>query len=163
MDELKIKLEKVRLCRGRVEVLLPEGFKDMPDYLAKKKYPSKHRPPIILMNENNLVNYTFHLMEKPLPWSQLEIAAKSFVKNLKLTMPQAKFDELEFGERRQGKIAWITYESMAIDADIFNLVFLTAIEGKLLYGSFNCVLELKEQWKDIAMQSILSIEEVGEE
>lgn len=48
--------EKVKLFRKQMEILIPEGFKDMPDYVAKKKYPSKHRPPVILMDKNNMVN-----------------------------------------------------------------------------------------------------------
>ena len=34
--------EKVKLFRKQMEILIPEGFKDMPDYVARKKYPSKH-------------------------------------------------------------------------------------------------------------------------
>ena len=43
--------EKVKLFRKQMEILIPEGFKDMPDYVAKKKYPSKHRPPVILIEK----------------------------------------------------------------------------------------------------------------
>ena len=50
--------EKVKLFRKQMEILIPEGFKDMPDYVARKKYPSKHRPPVILMDKNNMVNFT---------------------------------------------------------------------------------------------------------
>ncbi len=32
--------EKVKLFRKQMEILIPEGFKDMPDYVAKKKYPN---------------------------------------------------------------------------------------------------------------------------
>lgn len=35
--------EKVKLFRKQMEILIPEGFKDMPDYVAKKKYPSDRK------------------------------------------------------------------------------------------------------------------------
>ena len=53
--------EKVKLFRKQMEILIPEGFKDMPDYVARKKYPSKHRPPVILMDKNNMVNFNTSL------------------------------------------------------------------------------------------------------
>ena len=143
--------EKVKLFRKQMEILIPEGFKDMPDYVAKKKYPSKHRPPVILMDKNNMVNFTFHLME-------------GFVKSMKQVYVNAKFQELQYGERNDGgKIAWLAYETMAIDADIFNIMFITPLEGKLLYGSFNCILGMQDEWEEIAMYCIRTITKVEEE
>ena len=75
--------EKVKLFRKQMEILIPEGFKDMPDYVARKKYPSKHRPPLILMDKNNMVNFTFHLMDMTLAEGQLNKAAEGFVKSMK--------------------------------------------------------------------------------
>ena len=138
--------EKVKLFRKQMEILIPEGFKDMPDYVAKKKYPSKHRPPVILMDKNNMVNFTFHLMDMALAEGQLKKAAEGF------------------GERNDGgKIAWLAYETMAIDADIFNIMFITPLEGKLLYGSFNCILGMQDEWEEIAMYCIRTITKVEEE
>lgn len=120
--------EKVKLFRKQMEILIPEGFKDMPDYVAKKKYPSKHRPPVILMDKNNMVNFTFHLMDMALAEGQLKKAAEGFVKSMKQVYVNAKFQELQYGERNDGgKIAWLAYETMAIDADIFNIMFIMIV------------------------------------
>lgn len=162
MEQLNMNLEQIRLFRGRMAVSLPEGFRDMPDYLARKKYPSKYRPPVILMDAQNLVNVTFHLMEQPLPETQLEKAMKALVRNLKQTFPQANFDEITYADRKGGRVAWIPYAGMAMDADIFYIVFLTPLNGKVLYGSFNCPLEMRGQWEDVAVNIIGSIVE-GEE
>ena len=54
VDTMEMVYEKVKLFRKQMEILIPEGFKDMPDYVARKKYPSKHRPPVILMDKNNI-------------------------------------------------------------------------------------------------------------
>ena len=156
--------EKVKLFRKQMEILIPEGFKDMPDYVAKKKYPSKHRPPVILMDKNNMVYFTFHLMDMALAEGQLKKAAEGFVKSMKQVYVNAKFQELQYGERNDGgKIAWLAYETMAIDADIFNIMFITPLEGKLLYGSFNCILGMQDEWEEFAMYCIRTITKVEEE
>lgn len=156
--------EKVKLFRKQMEILLPKGFKDMPDYIAKKKYPSKHRPPVILMNEDNRVNFTFHLMDMALAESQLKKAAEGFVKSMKQVYTNAKFQDLQYDERNDGsRIAWLSYESMAIDADIFNMMFITSLEGKMLYGSFNCIRGMQNEWEETAVYCIRTIKRLEEE
>lgn len=161
---MEMAFEKVKLFRKQMEIFLPEGFKDMPDYIAKKKYPSKHRPPMILMNEDNCVNFTFHLMDVALAENQLEKAADGFAKSMKQVYTNAKFQELQYGKRNDGsKMAWLSYESMAIDADMFNIMFITSLDGKMLYGSFNCILEMQKDWEEIALYCIRSIKQTEEE
>lgn len=161
MEETQMNFEPVKLFRGRMEVLLPENLKDMPDYLAKRKYPSKHRPPVILMNEDNTVNYSFHLMETPLPQSQIEKAMAGMVKGLRKAMPQAKFEEVQYEEGQEGKIAWAAYENEVMDGRLFYIVFVTSLDGKLLYGAFNCPVEMREEWEKYALYSMKSIKKTG--
>ena len=46
---------------------------------------------------------------------------------------------------------------------IFNIMFITPLEGKLLYGSFNCILEMQDEWEEIAMYCIGTIKKAEEE
>ena len=86
------------------------------------------------------------------------------MKSMKQVYVNAKFQELQYGKRNDGgKIAWLAYETMAIDADIFNIMFITPLEGKLLYGSFNCILGMQDEWEEIAMYCIRTITKVEEE
>ena len=52
---------------------------------------------------------------------------------------------------------------MAIDADMFNIMFITSLDGKMLYGSFNCILEMQKDWEEIAMYCIRSIKQTEED
>lgn len=153
--------ETVKLFRGRMSVALPPDFKDMPDYIAKKKYPSKFRPPVIMMNKDTTVNYLFHLMEQPLPKAELENAAKGFYINIKRTYPKGIFDEIKIIDRVDGKAAWFAYDTPVMDGKLFNVAYLTDIGGKLMYGAFNCILEDKDIWTDRVLYSIASIQEAG--
>ena len=161
MDKPQVNYEQIKLFRGRMKILLPENLKDMPDYLAKKKYPSKHRPPVILMNEDNTVNYSFHLMENPLPENQLEKAMGGMIKGLKKAMPQAEFEKTSYVEENGKKIAWTAYENEVLDGRLFFIVFMTPVDGKVLYGAFNCPAKMREEWEEHALYSIKSITEAG--
>lgn len=151
--------KEVKLFRGRMSILLPENFKDMPDYIAKKKYPSKHRPPIIITSEDTLVNYLFNLLEKTLPKPEMGNAVQGLYDNLKRSQPMSRFDKINMIDRVNGQAAWFSYESQVLDADLFQIAYVTDIEGKLMCGAFNCLAADKNKWFDDALYSIRSIRE----
>lgn len=153
--------ETVKLFRSRMEAEIPGNFVDMPDYIAKKKYPSKHRPPVILMSKDASVNYSFHLMDVPLNQEEMMEAGNGFYLNMKKLTPMGHFDELKEIAREDGsKVACFAYEAPTINEDIFGIIYVTEIGGKLLYGGFNCILKDKEIWEEAAFHTIRSIKEV---
>lgn len=157
----EIVYETVKLFRGRMEIRLPEGFVDMPDYLAKRKYPSKYRPPVILMSKDTLVNYGFQLTEAPLARRQLPDAIEGFLYNSRRIMPAARFGEIQYTDRVDGQAAYFSYVAPAADTDIFQITYITDIEGKLLHGMFNCLLQERENWEETALSSIRSVKEAN--
>lgn len=156
-----IMFETIKLFRGRMEIRLPEGFVDMPDYLAKRKYPSKYRPPVILMSKDTLVNYGFQLTEAPLAGKQLRDAIEGFLYQSRRIMPAAHFGEIQYTDRVDGQVAYFSYEVPAADTDIFQITYITDIEGKLLHGMFNCLSQERENWEETALSSIRSVKEVN--
>lgn len=157
---LQLEFKEVKLFRGRMTILLPANFMDMPDYLAKRKYPSKYRPPVIMTSEDTLVNYLFNLMETPLPKSEIENAAKGLYDSLKRTQPMGVFDKISMIDRINGQVAWFFYHTKTLDAELFQIAYITDIHGKLMYGAFNCLLEEKNNWFENILYSIRSIHEV---
>ena len=153
--------ETVKLFRSRIEVEIPCDFVDMPDYVAKKKYPSKHRPPVILMSRDTAINYSFNLMDVPLKQEDMMRAGDGFYINMKKMTPTGCFEDLQEITREDGmKVVSFSYEAPAVDEDIFGIIYLTAIRGKLLYGGFNCLLRDRQIWEDTAFHTIRSIREV---
>ncbi len=72
-----------------------------------------------------------------------------------------RFDEINMIDRINGQAAWFSYITQVLDADLFQIAYITDIEGKLMYGVFNCLAEDKDNWFDNALYSITSIREVG--
>lgn len=153
--------ENRKLFRGRMEILLPNNFKDMPDYIAKKKYPSKFRPPIIMMNEDTTVNYLFNLLDAALPKTEIEKATEGLFNTLKRNHPTGEFGQISIADREDGQVVWFAYETQVMDAELFNIAYVTDIDGKVMNGSFNCLLAYKDIWINRVIYSIRSIQEVG--
>lgn len=56
---------------GKVSILLPEGFIDMPSEIARIKYPSEQRSQEIMTSDDGTVNFTFSLFEADFNEGQL--------------------------------------------------------------------------------------------
>lgn len=46
----------------------------------------------------------------------------------------------------------------AVDAKIYNLMYITELEGRMLMCSFNCMESQKSEWESKAKQALNSIE-----
>ena len=157
----EIIFESRELFRRRMKISLPNHFTDMPDYLAKKKYPSKYRPPLIMMDEDTTVNYLFNLLETCLPKTEIGKATDGLYKNLKRVYPNGRFDKVNFIDRQNGIVAWFSYETKVTDDELFQIAYVTDIDGKVMNGAFNCQLGNKDFWFDKVLYSIRSIEDLG--
>ena len=63
---------ETQLFDGRMQVMLPQSFQDMPSGLARLKYPMEQRPQVIRTNERTDINFTFSLPDQPLENSQVK-------------------------------------------------------------------------------------------
>lgn len=64
-------------------------------------------------------------------------------------------------ERINGSdLAVFEFTSQAMDTKVYNLMFLTELDGKLLIGTFNCTEASKKDWQSRA-KGILSFVRKG--
>ncbi len=157
---MAVRYELVSLFEGRMEIMLPEGFREMPEEMAKWKYPSIYRPPIIMMSGDTRVNCYFCLMDVPLPAEETVRAAEGLRTNIKRNQTVEWTGEVV--EKPDGKAAWFTYENRTLDENAWNMVFVTGIGGKLVYGGFNCPRGEEQEWAGRAEYSISTIQDKTE-
>ena len=159
----KIEFQETLLFQGKMTLLLPVSFVDMPQKIAKIKYPSEQRPQIIKTDLLGSTNFAFNLFDKGIKPTQMESAADSMKAILKKVNPANIF--YESGTESLGKtmLSWFEFKGHGIDTQIYYIVFLTSIGGKLLHGIFNCAIKDMETWKEAAFQVIRSIQDKTEE
>lgn len=152
-----MRLEEQYIFDKQVRIELPTDFINMPKDLAKYKYPSEMRPQIIKCNEDMSVSIAFNLFDAPAKEEELSNIAETF-KNIISTMNPAviMYDTVEIEGRK--KVIWFSYKSYALDDQVFNILFITAIHHKLLHGVFNCAIRDKEEWPDIMKEIMKSVD-----
>ncbi|SFR89053.1 hypothetical protein [Anaeromicropila populeti] len=149
----------------RMEIWLPDTFVKMPSAIAQVKYPSSQRPQIIMTDLSSSVNFTFSLFDMEIDKEDIEDTCKGFQSIIKKVQPANVFYENDTWELGKTKVSWFDYKASAIDADIYNIVYVTSIGKNILHGIFNCMDQESADWKEAAFQVIQSIKDLtrGEE
>lgn len=145
---------------GKMSVMLPNKFIDMPLELAKMKYPMEQRPQVIKMNEQSDINFTFSILEVELKSENVQELNEGFYHIIKKAQPANVFYEKKLEEMKDTVAGWFDFKSHGLDQKLYNLMYCIPIEGKLLHGIFNSPIQDAEAWKPIVLQVIHSIKDL---
>ena len=66
-------------------------------------------------------------------------------------------------DKRHVPVGWFEFKSYGLDTDVYNLMFVSRIGGKMLHGIFNCDYEDVLEWREAARQMMYSILDLSEE
>ena len=164
-----MKMQRIKIVKDEFSMIIPEGFDVMPDNIAEYKYPAKSRPSIILTNDTATVDYKFSYILALVSEEALSELVNQTKTSLRRIFTGIKFYEENVVDVNGIKLGWFDYVSPAIGGIVYNISFLpksysetisffTWIKGKLLHGTFSCENSI-EEWKDIFLESIMSIKE----
>lgn len=155
--------ERQELFEGKVSIMLPDNFVDMPPELARIKYPMEQRPQIIKMNEDGSINFTFSFLDIDVKNENLPEVIESLYMVIRNTQPANIFYEKKVEEINDTlSVGWFDYKSHGIDQKIYNLMYCIPMNGQLLHCVFNSPLQEVDTWKPIVLQVIHSIENAAE-
>lgn len=154
-----VKFRECRLFQEKVSLWLPESFVDMPMKIARVKYPSEQRPQIIKTDLLGSTNFAFNLFDKPIKPTQMKSAADGMRDIIKKVNPANVFYEDGVEPLGDTQLAWFEFKGHGIDTQIYNIVYITSIGGKLLHGIFNCAIADRDEWRGPAFQVIRSIKD----
>lgn len=158
-----VHFEKVHVLDGKVSILLPEGFVDMPSETARIKYPSEQRPQEIMTSDDGTVNFTFSLFEADFNEGQIEDALGQFKAVIRKVNPAFIF--YDFVVETDKALGWFDFKSYGLDEQIYNVMYITPVNGKLMHGIFNCLYRDILEWKEPVHQVMMSVTDLtqGEE
>lgn len=150
------KLEAKKVLNDKVEILIPKGFTVMSEEMAKVKYPSENRPSLIYTDEKGSINIAFSHTETPVQ--------DSLLKDLKDPMKQAFTNAYKDATWYRDEVIQINGKNVGVfemltpgaDTKIYNLIFFTELDGKVLMTTFNCTEAQMEEWKPLAQEILMS-------
>lgn len=158
-----ITFQEMLLFHEKMSIWLPESFVDMPQKIARLKYPSEQRPQIIKTDLLGSTNFAFNLFDQAIKPNQMESAADGMRTILKKVNPANIFYENATEPLGETMLSWFEFKGHAMDTQIYYIMFLTSIGGNLMQGVFNCIIADMEEWRKPAFQVIRSIQDKSRE
>lgn len=151
----------LQLLSGKVEIELPKELQVMDKKMFELKYPIENPE-----NTNAYSNEdgTVSLLISPRHDNATRAELPNYQKMLDESFGRNPSVDFRKSERRtiNGK-DFIVIEMItpAMDTEVYNLMFVTSLEGKLLIGTFNCTVEKLKEWQPIAEQILSSVRVKG--
>ena len=154
---IAIDLEKRSLLNNRIELKIPTAFTIMSQDMMKTKYPSEQRPGLVYTNKSGGINVALNLTQNPADQSLIGPYKENLLQTFKSIYPSAEWKSSGVKEVNGRKVGYLELVTPALDTEIYNLVFFTDLDGKLLLCTFNCTKNSIAEWTPIAKEIMGSL------
>ena len=159
-DEL-ITFTNITLPQAKIHIYLPEQFIVMPDLVKDMKYPSKNAPDIIITSLDSMVNFGFNILSVSMEEGDTKVMSSQFQNALRNVNPSIKIKKQvnDVTTEHGNEMSWFDFKGYLIDGQNYNRMYLVKMRETVLHGIFNCPMQFKDEWGDIAEKCFMSIEE----
>lgn len=151
-------VEKNEILNGKVLALLPSGFDVMSEEMLAAKYPASNRPALVYTNEDGSINFAFNHTVNQVTEDKLPEVLPAFVQQFNSIYPQIQWFKKEIEKVNSKNFTVMEFTTPAVDTRIYNLMYITELEGRMLMCSFNCMESQKSEWESKAKQVLNSVE-----
>ena len=152
-------LSQRNILSNTVSIKLPSSFSIMDTNTLSFKYPPNNKPSEVYTNEEATINVAFKKTAQQLTNINVATEGKKIetqlVSNGKVQL--IKSEEIKSGNNN---IHVFSFYSNAVDTKVYNIMFVFAVKGKMVVGSFNCTYPLQPQWQQTAYEIIRSIKAI---
>lgn len=141
-----IEMQLTSFADGRFFLKLPKSFAPMEESLIAVKYPSGNAPTHVFTNEQTTINVALNITENNMSDDEIALYIKYMEQELSEDMQVLSSGVSEKAGRQIGQIS---FRSAAVDTDIYNHFLVFSDDGKLVLITFNCTVDLQEEWQPI--------------
>ena len=152
-----IDLEIKSLLNDKVELKIPKDFDIMSEELMKLKYPSDRRPTLVYSNESGGINVALNLTQNQASQQLIPAYKDNLVKTFKNLYLSSEWKDSGIKTINGKEVGYLELVTPAIDTEIYNLIFFTDLDGKLLLCTFNCTKKSIDQWTPTAKEIMNSL------
>jgi len=150
-------LVKLNLIDNKITVDLPSSFELMTEKMLEAKYPSNNRPTLVYTNKDGTINFAFNHTNNSIPADKLPEVLPVFVQQFNSSYPQIEWIKKNVGKVNKKDFIKLEFITPAMDSKIYNIMYVTVLEGRLLMSSFNCLESQMKDWSKDAKKSLNSI------
>lgn len=154
----KIDFLESSVLNNRIRLSIPVDFKPMEqDEILVKYQRSNSVPQEAYSNDTGTISLAFNHTSNALSLADLPDFRQSFARQFKGTLG-IEFKGSSIKNINGRDFAILEFISPAMDTNIYNLMFLTSLDNRLLICTFNCVQGEMEKWKPTSQQILNSVQ-----
>lgn len=154
----KIDILESSVLNNRIRLSIPVDFKPMEqDEILVKYQRSNSVPQEAYSNDTGTISLAFNHTSNALSLADLPDFRQSFARQFKGTLG-IEFKGSSIKNINGRDFAILEFISPAMDTNIYNLMFLTSLDNRLLICTFNCVQGEMEKWKPTSQQILNSVQ-----
>ncbi|HWZ04513.1 MAG TPA: hypothetical protein VNX40_12940 [Mucilaginibacter sp.] len=154
----QIKLVRRSLLNGKVEILVPDYFKQMSADMIAVKYPNAgQHPDAVFTDANAEVNLVISQTGQPIQPDQIGQYKDFMIATLKHARPDAVWLDNGIKTINGKQVGYFKMMTAAVDQKVFVYYFFTSLDGKVLLFTFNCTQKLLPKWKTTADAIVASL------
>jgi hypothetical protein len=153
-------LERTTVLGGKLSLLIPEGFEQMAKLKIAERYRIKgRRPTEVYGNREGTINLALRHSNSEVPADSMKALRRTFDDMLSGPQVNRYSSRLDTIDGRESVI--VEMETPSVEGVIFNYMFATSVDGRLLMVTFNCPDEVRSSWESIVHDMIGSVRFTG--
>lgn len=141
----------------KIKLVMPKDFNEMSEKDRKIKYTSENRPEIIMSNEDGSTAITLNIIESHLTNEGVLELINGMKSIIQRSNPSNIFYECKVEVINNRNIGYFDFKSIALDSNIYNIMFFFELNNKTVMGTFSCKYSEYVNWRNIAFKIIRSI------
>lgn len=128
-------------------VQIPEEIKEASDGRIKEKFPYQPKPQEVRMDEEGNRMITFNLLENLLEEEQVLPAIREVQRVINHKIPESIRTHARCMKLPAGMMGWFSFITGGLLDDVYHIMFLIPVSGKLMLGTchFPAAIELQEK------------------
>lgn len=135
-------MQKAELYDKKVEVMVPPDFKQMTKEEIQKRFTRGTLPEIVYADKKGSPSVSASLKDAPANQKTIEAYVDVIEKSIKTPLPQST--TIEKGTKK-------------VNGDIYNYMFFTDLDNKLLLLNFSCMNRSLSEWADYINKTFSSL------
>jgi hypothetical protein len=152
----KTLLKPTTILDGKLEILIPEGFRLMSEEMLALKYPSERRPTVVYTNEPGTINIAVNHTQDRIPADGLKQLHQTLDSTIRAVQPDSTWNFSGFQHYHGREWTQLEFTSSAIDTRIHNMMIATSVDGRMMIISFNVTDDLSAEWLPVGREIIKS-------
>jgi hypothetical protein len=157
----EVELIKKRVLSERVEILIPKGFEVMSEQQMDFNYAKAQSRPSVIYTNSKEASISFTYTDNTADQDMIDMYADNFYKTYSKQFKEAKWFANGVKEVSGRKVGYLELMKPELGHEVYQLIFFTDVEGKLLMCTFTCADRQKPEWETVAKQIMSSFKTNG--